>query len=286
MKQKHAEGLWLIAMAFTCFTGCRKTTDSTEKTNDSTLTAPYPVLLQSCANPPSYGDSIVYTQPSVNSSDYYIYPQSNTGIPGSYLSWPQGLSLNSATGAIDLTTSQTGQRFSVGFVKAGSTDTCISQLIVGGVSYIDSVYNLSTSDTTSVPYFNANPFAPSPCTGNSGTGKGCQFDYNDYAKMQGIAVDKKTGYIDLVKTMKNIPKNYLLVNGDYLITTIYYKLNDNSNNAPQMIQLKLMYYNRKSDIPPALLAQVSQNLVNTLNNQILNNGPNSRPPLIIIVRNN
>lgn len=286
MKQLIAGGLWLFATASICFTGCKKITDSTEKTSDSTLTAPYPVLLQSCINAPSYGDSIVYAQPSANSSDYYIYPQSNNGIPGSYLSWPQGLSLNSSTGAIDLTTSQTGQRFSVGFVKAGTTDTCISQLIVGGVSYIDSVYNLSTSDTTSTPYFNANPFAPSPCTGNSGPGKGCQFDYNDYAQKQGIAVDKKTGYIDLVKTMKNIPKNYLLFNGDYLITNMYYKLNDNSNNAPQMIQLKLMYYNHKSDIPPALLAQVSQNLVNTLNNQILSKGPSVRPPLIIIVRSN
>jgi hypothetical protein len=78
-----------------------------------------------------------------------------------------------------------------------------------------------------------------PCQGNSGQGKGCQFDYNNYAKWQGVIVDKKTGYIDLKNTTKKINFNTLIY-GQYLITRIYYKLNDNSNNAPQMIQLKLI----------------------------------------------
>ncbi len=54
-----------------------------------------------------------------------------------------------------------------------------------------------------------------------------------------------------------------------VLTTIYYQLNDNSNNASQKIQLKMMYYNHKSDIPAGLLATVTENLFNTLNDFLL-----------------
>ena len=63
---------------------------------------------------------------------------------GTYLSWPDGLKINSDTGAINLTQSETGQRYSIAFVKNGTTDTCMSQLIVAGAAYMDSVYVLVT----------------------------------------------------------------------------------------------------------------------------------------------
>ena len=271
---------------------CKKTIEqsnppaSERVTHDSVYTAaviPYPETpLQECSDAPNYGDSIVFTQPA-KTTDYFIYPQTNQDLSGTYLSWPQGLVIDSKTGAINLTKSETGQRYSIGFVKSGTTDTCISQLIVGGVSYMDSIYVLSNSDTTSRPYFDANPYVSSPCNGSGGQGPGCQFDYNNYAKNQGIIIDKKTGYIDLKKTSKNL--NFaLLWNGASLTTRIYYKLNDKSNNASQMIQVKLIYYNHKSDIPANITGQVSQNLYYTLNNVLVSRGPSARPPLIVIVR--
>jgi len=45
----------------------------------------------------------------------------------------------------------------IGFVKSGTTDTCLSTLIIGGASYADSVYVLNEGQTTAVPYFEANP---------------------------------------------------------------------------------------------------------------------------------
>ena len=65
----------------------------------------------------------------------------------------------------------------------------------------------------------------------------------------------------------------LPLNGTTVYTTIYYKLNDNSNYAPQKIQLKLMYYNHKSDIPADILASVTNKLVNTLQNLLISKGP-------------
>jgi hypothetical protein len=229
----------------------------------------------------------VFTQPT-NGQDYVIFPVNNSGISGTYLSWPGGLVLNSKTGSIDLTQSQTGARYSLGFVKAGTTDTCLSQLIVGGAAYMDSVYVLSESDTTAAPYFDANPYGPPVCSGSgSPGGPGCQFDYNNSAKNQGIVINNQTGIIDLQKTMKNSLFGLLPIDGTTVYTTIYYKLDDNSNYAPEAIQLKLMFYNKKSSIPASVLASLTNNLLNTLKDLLLGTTSSSpRPPLIIITRNN
>jgi hypothetical protein len=298
MKRNLHKGLLILLLSIFVLTGCKKTLNTPENNpsasagtmpHDSTFTAvyttqnPYPVTpVQECIYSPNYGDSIVYPQPS--SGSYYIYPQGTNGLKGKYYSWPLGLVLDSNSGAINLTLSQTGQRYDLAFVQYGTTDTCISQLIVAGTSYMDSVYVLSKSDTSSDPYFNANPYAPSPCQNKNGPG-GCQFDYNDFAKIQGVIVNKHTGFIDLQKTARIIFGRFSY-NGETKLTTIYYKLNDNSNDAAQQIQLKLMYYDRKANVPASLLSTISSNVASTLNNQLLSKGPSPRPPLIIIVRNN
>lgn len=295
MKQGLPSRALILVFAFLCAVACKKSADpqnlssgnkpSQNTTLETDSTVPYPQNpLPECDYAPNYGDSIVFPQPT-ESGDSYAYPQNNQGVSGTYLSWPDGLALDSKTGAIDLTQSETGARYSVAFVKSGTTDTCMSQLIVGGAAYMDSVYVLSESSRTAKPYFNANPALPSVCDGNQG--EGCKFDYNNFAHDQGIEIDQKTGFIDLQKTMQKSPFGIVPLNGTTVLTTIYYKLNDNSNNAPQKIQLKMMYYNRKSDIPADLLATVSQKLFNTLNDfLLLSKSGKSRPPLIIIVRQN
>ncbi len=296
MKQNLHKGFYILTSLILCAMACKKSADTLpdvippvvtrhDTTQAADVVIPYPANpVPECGFAPNYGDSIVYPQPP-GSSDFFVYPANNQGLQGTYLSWPAGLVLNAKTGSIDLTQSETGARYSVAFVKDGTTDTCMSQLIVAGAAYMDSVYVLSQSDTTSKPYFNANPFGPSPCPA-TGPGNNCQFDYNGYAKNQGIAIDSKTGYIDLQKTMKQSLFGILPINGTTVFTTIYYKLNDNSNLAPQKIQLQMVYYNHKSDIPTGLLANVTNNILNTLGNLLLSKGPSPRPPLIIIVRNN
>jgi hypothetical protein len=182
-----------------------------------------------------------------------------------------------------VTLSQTGQRYDIGFVQYGTSDTCVSQLIVAGTAYMDSIYVLAQGNPTAAPYFNANPNIPSPCQ-NSNWGNGCQFDYFDFAKKQGIEIDHQTGIINLQNTAKNIfGRNP--VNGKTVNTTIFYKLNDNSNHASQQIPLQMIYFNHRSDIPPGLLATVTARGASAVNNQLLSKGPSpTRPPIIIIVR--
>jgi hypothetical protein len=304
MKQYLNKGSLILIMTICIAVACKKSVDQPllENNNNTTSPAgniphiadttlstpiqpvvPYPEAPASgCNFAPDYGDSVVFSQPA--SGDYYVYPQNNQGVAGTYLSWPAGLNLNSKTGAIDLSKSETGQRYAMAFVRNGTTDTCMSQLIVAGAAYMDSVYVLSLSDSTAKPYFNANPYGAAPCQGNQG--QGCQFDYNNYAHNQGIEVDQKTGFIDLKKSMSNSLFGLLPLNGATVNTTIYYKLNDNSNFAPQQIQLKLVYYNHKSDVPAATLLTMTDYLFNTLNDLLISKGPSARPPLIVIVRGN
>lgn len=305
MKKNLYPGLSISVFLLLSVLACRKTIDPTKTgqnqnktTVDSTghadsahatvgtVNVPYPITpLLGCNYSPDYGDSIVFPQPA-NGQDYVIFPVNNQGVDGTYLSWPGGLVLNAQTGAIDLTKSETGARYDIGFVKVGTTDTCLSQLIIAGAAYMDSVYVLSQNEIYADPYFNANPDAPSVCSGSSG-GPGCQFDYNNAAKNQGVVIDNHTGIIDLQNTMKNSLFGLLPIDGTTVNTTIYYKLDDNSNYAPQKIGLKLMFYNKKSNIPPSILGTITNNLLNTLQDLLLGRSSSSpRPPLIIITRNN
>lgn len=297
MKRTLPPGFIILIAGIFCSAACKKSTDfvaantnvdthvnrhDTSTTSVNTTGHPYPTILgQQCVYSPDYGDSVIYSQPS--GGDYFISPQNTQGNQGTYLSWPAGLIIDANTGTINLTLSQTGQRYDIAFVKSGTTDTCISQLIVAGSSYMDSVHVITFGTETASPYFNANPAVPSPCQQGS-SGIGCSFDYNGFAKGQGIDIDKKTGIIHLKNTADKIfgtnPVNGMTVN-----TTIFYTMNDNSNNAPQQMPLRFIYYDRVSDIPPALLATITSRLNSANNNQLLTKGPATvRPPLIIIVR--
>jgi hypothetical protein len=252
---------------------------------NSTQPVPYPQNgITSCSYGPDYGDTLVYVQPSIG-QDYIINPVNNPGI-GKYYSWPDGLVIDSLTGAINLTQSEKGERYAIGFVKSGTTDTCLSKLIVAGASYMDSVYVFANNEKKAAPFFNANPAMPTICNGSGVSGPGCAFDVNGTAASQKVIVDNKTGVIDLEKTLNGGAFGLLPLNGQTVTTTIYYQLNDGSNNALQHIQVQLMYYDKKSNIGAGLLNNVLMKLNNILTGNLIETAGNPRPPLIIITRFN
>ncbi len=262
---------------------------NTKPDSSALPTAPFPQApVTGCPNSPSYGDSIVFPQPA-NGQDYVLTPVNNPG-PGKYLSWPAGMVIDSLTGAIDVTKSQTGQRYAIGFVKNGSTDTCLNTLIIGGADYLDSVYVFDNGPKKAEPYFNANPYLPPVCNG-SGPGSGCAFDVTGSAANLKVSVNNSSGEIDLMKTLNG---NGLLggafgplpYNGQTVTATIYYRLNDQSNNALQHLDVELMYFFSKSQMNSGLLATILFKLQNGLNSSLISTSANPRPPLIIIVRHN
>jgi hypothetical protein len=230
-----------------------------------------------------YGDSIVFPQPT--SGDNIISPVNSKGS-GKYFAWPAGLSLDQGSGAINLTKSQAGMRYAIGYVPSGTHDTCISPLIVAGAAYLDSAYNLGGSDTLARPYFNGNGGLLSTCA----TPGACSFDYDGNAAASGVTVDQATGVIHLAKLTGNGKGQFKdlfggnPVNGATAIVPISYKINDGSGNAPQQISVEFMYYDAKSQIPATLLSSMQAKAFSAIANQLISTSLSPRPPLIIVTR--
>jgi hypothetical protein len=234
----------------------------------------------SCPSLPIYGDTIIYP-----------HPVNNPG-PGKYLSWPVGMVLDSTTGAIDVTASQTGMKYIMGFVKSGTSDTCLAYLTIGGAAYADSVYVLSEGEDYAVPYFEANPNDLTLCQ----TSNACKFDVTGSAAAQHVVVNKSTGAINLEQTLNGPPGlggllggafGILPVNGQTITTTIYYKIGDDpSNNALQNISVQLVYYDQPSLINGGLLGTVLNRLDELTSGNVISTTSNPRPPLVVIVRHN
>lgn len=251
---------------------------------------PLPANLNQCPNGPNYGDSIIYLQP-VN-GQYMVSPVNNSGISGTYLSWPEGLSINKNTGVINISKSETGARYLVGFVKNGTHDTCISQLILGGITYLDSVYVIGNNDTLAKPVFNANPQLAPICDASDDTdypdnnnngNNNCSFDKNtpgQKANDQKLRVRTTSGIINLKKSLADGLFGPNVKNGDTKTLNILYSLNDNSNKAQQQISVKVMYYDKVSNIPATLQSEVQYKRADMLTYHIVNGKP--RPPLLII----
>jgi hypothetical protein len=259
--------------------------DSTQVQKVDSPGLPFPLApVTGCSYAPDYGDSIVFPQPVSGGNDYFVSPINNPG-PGTYMAWPQGLVINSTTGVIDLTKSQSGERFSIGFVKSGTTDTCLTSLILGGASYMDSVYVFTNGATQAFPYFNANPFLASVCA-TSGVSGSCKFDVTGSAKNAHVIVDNNSGMIDLEKTLNAGAFGLLPLNGMVISPTIYYQLNDGSNMALQQVTVNILYYYSKSQINPSLLSGLTTKLNNILLDVLIMSSGNPRPPMIIITRFN
>jgi|SRR5882724_3674085 len=267
-------------------------TDTTNSNGSDTAhpapPVPYPQTpVTGCAYAPNYGDSIIFPQPT--NQDYIITPINNPGT-GKYFSWPEGMVIDSLTGAINITKSETGERYAIGFVKQGTTDTCLQTLIIGGAAYMDSVYVLADNQTTASPYYNADPFLAPVCSGSNVSGSGCQYDVTGDAASKKIIVDHNTGVIDLKKTLNGGllggAFGLLPADGQTIQTTIYYRLNDASNNALQHITVQMMFYNRKSQINTGLVNNLLLKINNILTGNLISTTGNPRPPLIIITRFN
>lgn len=286
----------LLLVFFACNKGDQAgdDTDTINPTNttDSTFSGSnLSVNAGSCPAAPNYGDSIVYLKPK-NGGDFFLDPLNNNGVQGTYLSWPEGLKINKNSGTINLSQSETGVRYNIAFIKKGTTDTCVSQLIVGGLTYMDAIYVLEQQDTLAKPVFNADPLSSSICDDsddtdypdNNGNGNNkCVFDDDvpgQRANDQKLRVRTKSGFINLKRSFDdglfgNNPKN-----GDTKKVQIRYRLNDGSQKASQKLTVQVMYYDKVSNIPVSLQQEVAGKRTNMFSYKIVNGKP--RPPLLII----
>jgi hypothetical protein len=239
---------------------------------------PYPQnFLTGCIYSPDYGDTIIFPKPTTT-QDFIVSPINKPGL-GRYLSWPEGMVIDTTTGAINITKSASGQKYAIGFVKRGTTDTCMQNLIIAGASYMDSVYVLANNETKAMPYFNANP---NLVTASSGS----KFDITKNAYGKKVSVNSGSGIIDLKQTLSGCAFGPLPYDGQTVEIDMYYSLNDASNNALQHIPVQLIYYYSKSQIGTGLLNNIQLKMNSIMSGKPITSSPTARPPLIIITRVN
>src|SRR5919202_2211059 len=97
----------------------------------------------------TYADTIFYVKDDNN--NYIVTPKKVSS--GVYSASPAGLQINSSTGAINVSTSETGLRYKVFFIPKGTKDTCSSYITISGVDYQSAVYSLSSRDTVANPTY-------------------------------------------------------------------------------------------------------------------------------------
>jgi hypothetical protein len=308
MKNKVYISLLLLSAAFLVIFACSKS-----KTTENVNSIPFPkeLTLNNCMNAPDWGSTVICPQFRGPNNDHKIKPKNDPGT-GIYYSWPQGLVLNENTGEINVTKSETGARYIIGFIRTGSTDTCLTEMVIAGVTYVDSVYVLSNNDTLALPHFNANPVPTSICdpsddtdypgngSGNGGGNAKCEFDDGSdddnangtadepppgqRANDQNVRVRTVSGVINLKKTLEDGAFGPNPKNGDSKEVTIYYRLNDCSVKALQKIKVNLIYYEKKSDIPVQVLDEVRGRRNAFMQARIIDPNGKPRPPQIFVTR--
>lgn len=255
----------------------------------------------SCA--PDYGDSVLCYQLLSSGKDYKVSPLNNPG-KGKYIAAPEGLIIDNNTGEINITKSESGLAYKVGFIAEGSSDTCFTKVVTSGINYLDGIYILSDNDTLAVPVYRGT-LNGSPVCGAGGLFGNCEFDDDDdddngngildeppagqTCNSKNIRVNTQTGVISLKRSLLDgIFGSLTPDNGKTVNATLYYRLDDCSNKALRKIDLSFTYYSKLSDVPKALIDDITNTVNNILGLVFRSAGgkvTNPRPPHIVVVAN-
>jgi hypothetical protein len=193
----------------------------------------------------SYGDSILYL---LNTSGDYIVRPTETR-QGTYSGFPEGIQIDDATGAINVSKSETGLRYRITYVSP-TGDSSSTMVVLSGITFKDHYYHLSTGDSIANPVYNALETRTVPVSGSS-------FDEGNGANSGGCSVKTNNGTINLAQTARNgvfgnTPQNDVRRDFD-----IQYRLNDGSNKSLNKLRVRLYWYNTMADVPPDLLQTLS-----------------------------
>jgi hypothetical protein len=198
---------------------------------------------------PDYGTSVVY----LGGNDK-IRPINDFPAEGFFSAEPNGLEINQRNGEIDLSQSDTGICYRILFTNCDKQETS-TWLTISGINYESKVYSLSRGETQVKPFYNSKLQTPPP-------DQGSVFDTRGTAQKQGLIIDPKTGWIDLIKTIEQGACGFresepgsgridlrIPTNGASKEFEMYYSLQDDSKGTPNKITLRIHYYDSEEDIP-------------------------------------
>lgn len=233
----------------------------------------------------SYGDSILYLQPLPG--DHIVYPTQAGN--GTYIAFPEGIEIDEATGAINVSKSETGLRYRVTHRAPDGTETSI-YIVLSGITFTDKFYNLSLNDTIAFPVYNANESRPLPIAGSV-------FDEGGGANSSGCDVKTVNGQINLAQTVRNGLFGNTPINDSRRDIDIVYRLNDGSGKAENKIRVRLYYYTSMATVAPDLMQTIQDRedlgvflralAVGTTNMATARTSREARPrpPCVIIIAN-
>ncbi len=302
----------IIASALVFGASCSKETTSQELNALAAQAAQQSTgLALSVCDQFAYPDSVFYPNDAL--ATYIINPV--TPLTGTFGVYPTEMKINKRTGAFDISESETGLRYMIWFVAAGTTDTCKKYITISGVNYLDSIYETKKSGTAA-PVYNANTsLAVGDNNGTTEFDDGPDDDDGDgfadeplpglELASQGVAIDKATGNIDLKQTIANGALGVNPLSGTFKDFVLNYRVSDKSSKSLNKMALRLYYYHTKAEIPASLKRQMKIKQSEVLINQELAPAPapvigavntsitpatnkanevKCRPPYIIIVQ--
>ncbi len=228
---------------------------------DSTLSEASSVASLNDATLPgtlSYGDSIFYT--ALTGTSKVIFPLSKPADSGFFASNLPGIELDSASGRINVSRSETGLRYKVYYVSLLSYQPIDSTSItISGIDYKDGVYDISSSDTTAFPIYNMVTEASIP--------ENSEFDETDLnndniedipgANRNKLMVNTHDGTINLKESFLKGVFGPTLFNGKKKDITIFYRLNDGSNRVLNKITIRLVYFQSRALIPESMSLEIN-----------------------------
>ena len=213
----------------------------------------------------NYGDSILYRQNQA--ADYIVSPVGNT-LTGTYTGFPEGIEIDTRTGAINVTKSETGLRYRITFSPDVGTDSVSTIIVLSGINFLDGFYKLTTPDSILRPLYNASSGKPVP-----GAGGASIFDEGSGCNNAGCNVNVGDGTINLAQTVRNGVFGATPTNNDRHEFTMNYRIDDNSGKASNALNVKLYFFNTMGDVTPEVYDIISSRQGTILQYNAFNNMP-------------
>ena len=225
----------------------------------------------------SYGDSVIYMRASAG--DYIVYPA--THKEGEYSAFPEGIEIDSETGAINVSKSETGLRYLITHRATDGTVTT-TKVVLSGITYFDKFYRLS-QDSIAFPIYNASAGASLPVAGSV-------FDDGGGANSSGCDVKTVNGQINLAQTVRNGLFGAIPANDDRKDIEIVYRLNDGSGKSVNKLKVRLYYYTSMATVAPDLLETLAERqsagvFLKGADGERFLQAARPRPPCVIIIAN-
>lgn len=190
----------------------------------------------------SYGDSVFFQQNQA--ADYIVLPVSKA-VAGVYSGFPEGIELDAATGAINVSKSEMGLRYKISFLPTGRKDTLSTIVLLAGINYYDGFYKLNTKDSILQPVYNGSLSNPVP-----GVNNGTLFDEGNGCNGAGCNVNLASGTINLAQTVRNGVFGSTPTNNDRHEFLMNYRINDKSGKALNSLKVKLYFFKSMADVTP------------------------------------